>query len=65
VSVLDLVSTVFGEEHIEVMSDMSERLPGLGGEFTESSAAFSGGKFQESLVKEVSLSGDDGEECGE
>jgi hypothetical protein len=62
VSVLDLVSAIFGEEHIEVMSDMSEWLSGFSGEFAESSSAFSGGEFEESLVEEVSLSGDDGEE---
>jgi len=64
-AMLDLVGAVFGEKHIQVVADVTEGLAGFGGEFSESSTAIACGQFQQSLVEEVSLAGDDGKECGE
>jgi hypothetical protein len=65
VTVLDLVSAVLGEEHIEVVSDVSEGLASFAGEFFKSASAFALGDFEESLVELVALACDDWEECGE
>lgn len=64
-SVLNLVGTVLGEEHIEIVSNVAEGLAGFEGKFFESAAAFSGGEFEEFLVELVALAGDDRKECGE
>ena len=56
-----MVGTVFREEHIQIVSDVSEGLARFAGKFFESLATFATGEFEESLVELVTLSGDDGE----